>query len=102
MILVRTVMQAHFGRGGELAAHFAENNRRLAEEMGGSRHWRSLTDLSGSFDTVIFEVEAENLAEWEQMRAALFQTEGFREMMGRTQELVVSGRNELYTIEAEG
>lgn len=102
MILVRTVMQAQFGRGGELAATFAENNRRLMLEMGRPRRWRVLTDLSGAFDTVVLEVEAESMAEWEQVRAELFRTEGFGEMMAQTQSLVVTGRNELYTIEAEG
>ena len=102
MIVVRTVMQAKFGRGGELAAQFAEGNRRMMEEIGVQRRWRVLTDLSGTFDTVVLEVEAENLAEWERVRAALFQAQSFRESMARSQELIEAGRNELYTIEAEG
>jgi hypothetical protein len=61
-----------------------------------------LTDLSGSFDTVVLEVESESLAEWEQVRARLFQAQSFRESMARTQGMIVSGRNELFTIEAEG
>ena len=60
-----------------------------------------LTDLTGSFDTVVQEVEAESLAEWEQMRSRLFQTTAFRESFGAMQALVVSGRNELWTVEAE-
>lgn len=102
MILVRTVMQAQFGRGGELAAQFVEGNRQMAQEIGVQRRWRVLTDLSGTFDTVVLEVEAESMAEWEQVRAKLFQSQSFRESMARTQGMVVSGRNELYTIEAEG
>ena len=102
MILVRTVMQAQFGRGGELAAQFVESNQQFMQEMGPPRRWRVLTDLSGPFDTVVLEVEAESMAEWEQARARLFQSEGFRESMARTQGMIVSGRNELFTIEAEG
>jgi len=102
MILVRTVMQAKFGRGGELAALFAETNRQLMEEVGVQGRWRVLTDLSGTFDTVVLEGEAENLAEWERVRTAMFQAPSFRESMARSQELIESGRNELYTIEAEG
>jgi hypothetical protein len=106
MIVVRTVFQAQFGKGGELAARMAEGNRQLAEEMGrqlgGQRRWRILTDLSGGFDTVVFEVEGESLAEWERARALLFQLPAFRESMAQTQGLIVGGRNELWTIEAEG
>ena len=102
MILVRTVLQAQFGRGGELAAAFAENNRRITSELGVQRRWRLLTDLSGTFDTVVLETEAESLAEWERVRGELFRTQAFQESMARTQGMIVSGRNELYTIEAEG
>ena len=102
MILVRTVMQAQFGRGGELAAAFAESNRRRMQEMTAQGRWRLLTDLSGAFDTVVLEVEVESLAEWERRRAELFKSSSFQESMARTQGMIVSGRNELYTIEAEG
>jgi hypothetical protein len=106
MIVVRTVLQAKFGKGGELAAQMAAGNARLADEMsrhlGAQRRWRVLTDLSGGFDTVVLEVEAESLAEWERARAALFQLPAFQESMAQTQELIVGGRNELWTVEAEG
>ena len=101
MILVRTVFQASFGRGGELAATLKSGADRIAAEMGTERRWRLLTDLSGSFDTVVQEVEAESIAEWEAMRARLFETAAFRESMAATQGMIVSGRNELWTIEAE-
>jgi hypothetical protein len=102
MIVVRSVLQAAFGRGGELAAIFAETNPRIMAELGVSRSWRLLTDLTGTFDTVILEVEAESLAEWEQVRGRIFGTQAFQESMGRTQGMVVSGRNEVFTIEARG
>jgi hypothetical protein len=106
MIIARTVFQAAFGKGGELAAHMAAGNARLAEEigrqLGGQQRWRVLTDLSGAFDTVVFEVEVESLAAWEQGRAAMFQLPAFQEAMAQTQGLIVSGRNELWTVEAEG
>ena len=103
MIIVRTVLQAKFGKAGELAKEFSSLGSALPAELGlPSRRWRLLTDLSGSFDTVVQEVESESLAEWEQNRAKVFQSPSFREMFGRTQALIVSGRNELWTIEAEG
>jgi hypothetical protein len=67
MIVVRTVFQAQFGQGGKLAARFVEGYRRYAEEMGpqpgAQGRWRILTDLAGGFDTVVFESEAESLAD---------------------------------------
>lgn len=102
MILVRTVLQARFGTGGKLAASFSETTKSMMAEMGKPRRWRVLSDLSGPFDTIIQEIEAESLAEWETMRARLFELAAFRESMAQMQELVVSGRNELWTIEDQG
>ena len=102
MIIVRTVLQASFGKGGELAALFSQMNPQMRAEIGAEGRSRVLTDLSGSFDTVVQEVEVESLAQWEQERARLFQTHAFRESFGRIQGMVVSGRNELWTIESEG
>jgi hypothetical protein len=102
MIIVRVVFQAEFGKGGELAARFAQGARAIAEGMGGANRWRILTDLSGPFDTVVQEVEYQSLADWEQSRPKLFALPAFREAMGQLQELVVSGHNEMWTVEAEG
>ena len=102
MIVVRTVLKAKFGTGGELAASFVKTSSAMMAELGTKRRWRVLTDLSGPFDTVIQEIEAENLAEWERMRVKLFELKAFRDSMATMQELVVSGHNELWTVEAEG
>ena len=106
MILVRTVFQAKFGQGGQFAAQMAASNRQIAaqmaEQLGGPRPWRVLTDLSGLFDTVVFELELESLAEWEQSRAVLFQLPTFQEAMAQSVELLVGGRTEHWTIEAAG
>ena len=106
MILARTVFQGKFGKGGELAAAMSKGNEEFAATMeklvGTPRKWRVLTDLSGSFDTVVFEVEAESLAEWEKVRTAMFQMEDFGESMAQTVDMIVGGRNEYWTIEAEG
>jgi hypothetical protein len=102
MIVVRTVLEARFGTGGKLAASFTEASRSMMTELGTRRRWRVLTDLSGTFDTVIQEIEAESLAEWETLRTRLFELAAFQASMATMQELVVSGRNELWTVEAEG
>jgi hypothetical protein len=102
MIVVRTVLQAKFGTGGRLAASFSETSRSMMAEMGTKRRWRVLSDLSGPFDTIVQEVEAESLAEWETMRTKLFESKAFRDSMAVMQEMVVTGRNELWTVEGEG
>jgi hypothetical protein len=101
MIVARTVFHAQFGKGGELAAEFKSMTAKMSAEMGSTGRWRVLTDLSGPFDTVVQEIEVASLAEWEQSRAKLFQTSSFRESFGRIQALVVDGRNELWTLEAQ-
>jgi hypothetical protein len=102
MILVRMVFQAKFGTGGKLAATLSEASGPLGAELGTLRRWRVLTDLSGSFDTVVQEVEVESLAEWEKFRIKLFELTAFRDSMAVVSELVVSGHNELWTVEAQG
>ena len=103
MIVVRSILQAKPGKAQELARVMADTNRRAGAEMGTNARWRVLTDLSGPFDTVVIEGEIESLAAWEQGRAKLFASAAFLEGFGRALELIESGgRNELFTIEAEG
>ena len=102
MIVVRNVFQAKIGRAGEFAKIMAENLRQASGTAGGPAAWRVLTDLSGPFDTVVMEVEAESLAVWEQARGELFASPEFQASFQQSSELLESGRNELYTIEARG
>jgi len=99
MILVRTIMQAKFGKGGELAAGMAESVRHGSVRAPGKV--RILTDLSGEFDTVVMEATHESLAAWEQFRTALFASAEFQQASARGEGVIVSGRQEYYTIEAE-
>jgi len=102
MIVVRSVFHAQFGKGGELAEAFKSAGAQMSAELGSTSRWRVLTDLSGPFDTVIQEVEVASLAEWEQTRAKMFQSNSFRKTFGRIRSLIVDGRNELWTLEAQG
>src|SRR5439155_22293116 len=97
MIVVRLIFQAKFGKAGELANQFKTGTRQIGERYGGRS--RVLTDLSGQFDTVVMEIEAENLALWERNRSEVFTSPEFRETFGRTSELILSGRTEFYNIE---
>jgi hypothetical protein len=106
MILVRTVFQGSYGKGGELAAAQTAAAKQLIAGMGGDHRWRVMSDLSGPFDTVVMEVEVASLAEWESMRSRLFASAEFRNAMASTlgvaRALTVSGRTEYWTVEGQG
>jgi hypothetical protein len=67
----------------------------------GEQQGRLLTDLSGPLDTVVLEIEHASLAAAEQFRAHLFSNPEFQESQPRTADLILSGHQEYYTIEAE-
>ena len=106
MILVRTVFQAKFGKGGELAAAMTKGNDEMGDMMvkitGARRKWRVMTDLSGTFDTVVIEIEAASLAEWETTRMAMFADPEFGKSMAETVDMIAGGSSEYWTIEGEG
>jgi hypothetical protein len=95
MILMRDVFQAKYGKGGELAALFKE----AREKWPAVYAPRILTDLSGSFFTVVTETEVENLAAVEQLMADVFALPDFGDWFARMEPLVESGRREFYNIE---
>ncbi len=98
MILVRIVFQAKQGKAGEVV----EVMKQALDHMKrGEQRGRLLTDLSGPLDTVVLEIEYASLAAAEQFRAHLYTTPEFQENQRRTEGLILSGHQELYTIEAE-
>ena len=97
MILVRMVFQGKFGTGGKLAASMVEMTRQMSG--GAEGKVRILSDLSGEFDTIVFESTHESLAAWEQFRTQMFAQEA--EAGDTGDEYILSGRQEYYTIEAE-
>jgi hypothetical protein len=106
VIIVRTVFQGSYGKGGELAAAQTAAAKQFIAELGGDHRWKVMSDLSGPFDTVVMEVEVASLAEWESMRSRLFASAAFREAMAATmaaaRALTVSGRTEYWTVEGQG
>jgi hypothetical protein len=99
MILVRIVCQAKFGKAGEVVAGFKQSAEIIRTLTGPHVRSRLLTDLSGSFDTVIEELELESLAEWERLRALIFSNPQVREAEASLPDIIVSGQTEYYTIE---
>ena len=95
MIIVRDVVQAKYGKGSDLAAHFKETKEWPIQYVP-----RILTDASGPFFTVVTETEFESLAAFEQESGAIFSMPEFGDWFGRMTQMVESGRREFYNIEA--
>ncbi len=96
MLVIRDVFQAKYGRGDELVALFKEGRDKFSDL---SDHlWHVMTDASGPFFTVVEEMQAENLAEYEQLRERLFQSPGFSDWFAKMVPLVESGRREFYYV----
>ena len=101
MVLVRYVFQAKSGKAGQVVEQFKQNEEVMRRIVGPDVRVRILTDLSGSFDTVVQEMEVESLAERERLRAAMFAVPEFQEAQASRESPFKSGRTEFYTIEAD-
>jgi hypothetical protein len=103
MILVRMVFQAKMGHAAEIVAGFKQGAEVLRSLNLGARHVRIFTDLSGSFDTVVQELEFDSIEDFMKSQGALFSDPRWRELMqsGRERDLVISGSKEYYTVEFE-
>lgn len=100
MILVRLVFQTKFGKTGQLVNEYKENAELMRKVVGPDVKIRFLTDLSGTFDTFVQEIEVESLAAWEKFREQMFASPEFQEIQANRENPFVSGRTEFYTIEA--
>jgi hypothetical protein len=100
MVLYRTVFQAEFGKADQVVAAIKEMNNLLTEEQMEALQPRVLTDISGPFDTVVVETTHASLAAVEQFRQAMFASSDESAGGSSMADLIVSGRNEYYTIEA--
>ena len=101
MILIRFVCQARFGKASDVVAGFKRSNEIARTVAGANVRIRLLTDLSGAFDTVVQELELENLAEWEWLRTVIFSNPEIQEAEAGMPDLIASGQTEYFTIEAE-
>ena len=78
MILVRTEMQCKWGRVQEVLDGSKASYERMAGQLTAVKRIRILTDLSGSHDTVILEVEIESLDAYFAMMNAIFASPEFK------------------------
>jgi hypothetical protein len=93
MIVVRNCFVAKPGSASKLAALFKE----AAVVAQIPRH-RVLTDLTGEFNRVVLEYEAENLTEFDARMKDYYTNEKFREKMKGYTDLYITGSREILQI----
>jgi hypothetical protein len=94
MMIVRDILQAKYGKGGDLVALFKE-----AQKWPQKYGQRILTDASGQFFTVVVETEADSLGDWERRFNAILAQPEFGGWFTSTMTLIDTGRREFYNIE---
>ncbi len=93
MILVRNSFVAKSGQASKLAGMFKE----VAAAAKIPKH-RVMTDVVGDFNTVVFEFEAENLAEVERQMEEYRNNPVFQQKMAGYTDLYVTGRRDVLKI----
>ena len=94
MIVVRNCFVAKPGNASKLAAQVkdaATSSQMLSK-------FRVLTDLTGDFNRVILEYEAENVGEFESRMRDYATNEKFREKMKGYTDLYVTGSREILQV----
>ena len=90
MLVVRNCFVAKPGQASKLAAQLKD----AAATAGIPRH-RVLTDLTGEFNRVVLEYEAENVAEFEARMKEYATNQKFRDKMKGYTDLYVTGSREI-------
>ncbi len=93
MLVVRNCFVAKPGAASKLAAQI-----KAAAAVAKFRNVRVLTDVTGDFNRVVLEYEAENLAEFEAHMKEYATVEAFREQMKGYTDLYVTGSREIFRI----
>jgi hypothetical protein len=93
MIIVRNCFVAKPGQASKLAAQFKE-----AATSASIAKYRVLTDLTGDFNRVILEYEAENMGEFEANMKDYATNQAFREKMKGYTDLYITGSREILQI----
>jgi hypothetical protein len=94
MIVVRNCFVARPGQASKLAKQMKE----AAAAAPGLKSSRVLTDLTGDFNRVILEYEAENVGEFEQRMRDYATNQAFRDKMQGYTDLYVTGSREILQI----
>lgn len=92
MIVVRNSFIAKPGQAGKLAA--------IMKEVAGMMmpNYRVMTDLTGDFNRVVFEFEAESLSEFEARFRQYSSDPAVKEKMAGYTDLWITGHREVYQV----
>jgi hypothetical protein len=93
MIVVRNCFVAKPGHASKLAAQLKE-----AAAVSQIAKYRVLTDLTGDFNRVILEYEAENVGEFEERMKQYATDAAFREKMKGYTDLWITGSREILQV----
>ena len=93
MIVIRNCFVAKPGNASRLAAQLKE-----AAATANIAKYRVLTDLTGDFNRVILEYDAENLGEFEARMKDYATNEAFREKMKGYTDLWMTGSREILQV----
>ena len=93
MLIVRNCFVAKPGQASKLAAQLKE----AAAAAKIPKH-RVLTDLTGEFNRVVLEYEAENVAEFEARMKDYATNQAFREKMKGYTDLYITGSREILQV----
>jgi hypothetical protein len=93
MIVVRNCFVAKPGQAGKLAAQLKE-----AAAAAKLPHHRILTDLTGDFNRVVMEYEAENIGEFEARMKQYATDPAMREKMKGYTDLWITGSREIFQV----
>jgi hypothetical protein len=95
MIVVRNCFIARPGSASKLAAQLKEAATAAA---GGLKGFRVLTDVTGEFNRVIMEYEAENIGEFEARMQDYASNQALRDKMKGYTDLYVTGSREILQV----
>lgn len=99
MYMVRSVMNCKPGKVGELVKKFQALGEVMRDH--GYEGFRIFTDVSGEpFWTIVLQHEYETLDDFREMEAKVMSDERAASAMAGYHDLVMSGRREIYTVEA--
>lgn len=93
MIVVRNCFVAKPGQASKLAAQLKE-----AAAAAKIPHHRILTDLTGDFNRVVMEYEAENIADFDARMKDYATNSAMREKMKGYTDLYITGSREIFQV----
>ena len=98
MILIRDVFQLKFGKAREAVALWKEGIAIFKKSNFGASSPRILTDLVGTYYTLVFESTFNSLTDYEQTYKKMTANEEWKSWYAKVVPLFEGGRREIFTI----